>query len=97
MRPADRRSSQEWESCTWISSWIAFDANRTRVTSVSNGLHFLVPYDGSNKMWQVSRNWGTTFGTNKPVKSTGRPNGSNGQRSGNNEAFYGLVVKWSHF
>jgi hypothetical protein len=47
-----------------------------------------------NKTWQVSRNWGTTFGATKPQKSTGRPDGS---RSGSNQPFDGLCVKWIHF
>jgi hypothetical protein len=79
------------------TQWIAFNTGKTAITSVANGLHFLVPYDGVNKIWQVSRNWGTTFGATKPQKSTGRPNGTNGSRSGSNQPFYGLCVKWIHF
>ena len=78
------------------TQWITFDAGRTKLAAVSNALHHLVPLDGTTLKWPVARNWGTTFGTTKPAKSTGRPNGPNNSRSGNNETHYSLVTEWRH-
>jgi hypothetical protein len=76
------------------TQWFAFDSGRSKITAVSNGLSHLVPYDHGSKLFPIARNWGTTFGTTLPVKSTGRGNGSNNQRNGNNEAHYGLITEY---
>jgi len=76
------------------TQWFAFDSARTKITSVSNGLSHLVPYNHANKQFPIARNWGTTFGTTLPVKSTGRGNGNNNQRNGNNEPAYGLITEY---
>jgi hypothetical protein len=76
------------------TQWFAFNTGRSMITSVSNGLSHLVPYDHTNKQFPIARNWGTTFGTTLPVKSTGRGNGNNNQRNGNNEPYYGLITEY---
>jgi hypothetical protein len=77
------------------TQWFAFNSARNQITSVSNGLNHLVPFDGVNRIWPVGRNWGTTFGTTKPQSSTGRPpNGT--AASGGISTDYGMITEWRH-